>query len=120
MTGAPLAAPPKWDDLPLVKLLSEPYKGTLGRVYNYLRPLLSTRPLGSEEFTDHDLKHSARVVQRIGQLLPKHGAELRQSELYVLLLAALLHDSGMWTPREEAQQLLSDADFRQYCREHYP
>ena len=118
MNHARLSRGPKWEDLPLTKLLSDPYASALQRVYNHVEPLLRTRPLGAEEFTDHDLEHSARLVQRIGQILPGKGSELNQPELYILLLAALLHDSGMWTPREEAHDLLKDPEFRNYCDTH--
>ena len=71
MSQARLSRGPKWEDLPLVKHLAGPYANALERVYNHVEPLLRTRPLGAEEFTDHDLEHSARLVQRIGQILPK-------------------------------------------------
>ena len=111
---------PAWDDLPLVKLLEAPYDAALNRVCTCVAPLLGTRPLGGEEYTDHDLNHSARVVQRIGAVLPNRGRELNQPELYIVLLAALLHDAGMWTSREEAEQLRSDPQFRKHCQDHWP
>lgn len=103
----------------MVKCLDAPYAGALQRVYNHVAPLLGTRPLGAEEYTDHDINHSTRVVQRIGRILPKKGAELNQPELYILLLSVLLHDAGMWTTREEANALRSDPEFQKYCRRHW-
>lgn len=103
----------RWNDTDLVRALQAPYDESLRRVYSYVEPLLGKRPIGAEEYTDHDLKHSARVVQRIGQLLPP-DARLNQSELYILLLAALLHDAGMWVRKEEALQLIRDDDFKEF------
>src|SRR3982074_906182 len=90
-----LITAPDWRTLDLVKRLKQPYKSRLETVYNFVKPLAGIRPLGNEEFTDHDLAHSARIVERIGKLLPK-SARLNQPELYILLLSALLHDFGMW------------------------
>ena len=117
--SALLSQIPHWNDLPLVKLLDQSYAEALKRVYSYVEPLLGSRPLGAEEFTDHNLKHSTRIVQRIGQTLPQKGKELNQPELYILLLSALLHDAGMWTTREEASELRSDQEFKKYCSRHF-
>lgn len=117
--SALLSQIPQWDDIPLVKLLDQPYAEALRRVYSYVAPLIGSRPLGAEEFTDHDLHHSSRIVQRIWQILPRKGAELNQPELYILLLSALLHDAGMWTTREEANELRADQEFKKYCSRHF-
>jgi hypothetical protein len=112
-----LITTPDWLALDLVKKLKDPYKARLQTVYNFIKPLAAIRPLGNEEFTDHDLAHSARIVARIGKLLPA-GAKLNQPELYILLLAALLHDFGMWVARSEARRWLEDEEFLAYCRQH--
>jgi Histidine kinase-, DNA gyrase B-, and HSP90-like ATPase len=114
-----LITSPDWWTLDLVKQLKEPYKDRLKTVYNFIKPLAGIRPLGNEEFTDHDLAHSARIVERIGKLLPK-SSKLNQPELYILLLAALLHDLGMWVARSEASQWLNDEDFLAHCRRYQP
>ena len=116
MPKSTLVPPPDWSRLDLVSKLKEPYKGALKRVYQFVRPLMMS-PLGGEEFTDHDIDHTARVTERIGRILPKN-ARLNQSELYVLLLASLLHDWGMWTSKTEAHALLDDAEFVRYFEKH--
>ena len=113
-----LVTGPEWRDLNLVKRLEPKYRSRIETVYNFIKPLAGIRPLGNEEFTDHDLAHSARIVERIGKLLPK-GAKLNQPELYVLLLAALLHDFGMWVARSDAAKWLEDENFLQYCRRQH-
>ena len=77
----------RWDELELVMKLEQPYSAALTRVYSQVRPLLGTRPFGAEEYTDHDIQHSTRVVQRIAQILPE-DVQLNQPELYILLLSA--------------------------------
>ena len=103
-----------------MRQLAEPYGSALTRVYRYVLPLAKGRPLGSEEFTDHDIAHSTRLVERMGRLLPS-DVQLNQPELYVLLLGALLHDLGMWIPRDEAHHLLTteDHDFFSFCRRYH-
>src|SRR3984893_8625953 len=115
LPDSPLIAP-DWRTLHLVNRLKQPYKARLETVYNFIKPLAGIRPLGNEEFTDHDLAHSARIVERIGKLLPK-SAKPNQLELYILLLAALLHDIGMWVARSEAAKWLEDEDeeFLAWC-----
>src|SRR5262249_28154992 len=112
-----LITAPYWRTLDLVRRLKSPYSHRIQTVYNFIKPLAAIRPLGNEEFTDHDLAHSTRVVERIGKLLPK-SAKLNQPELYILLLAALLHDFGMWVARSEVAKLWDDEEFLDYCQRH--
>ncbi len=105
----------QWNDTDLVRALAGPYDEAVRRVHAFVEPLLDKRPIGAEEFTDHDLNHSVRLVQRIRQILPA-DATLNQSELYIVLLAALLHDAGMWVRKDEALQLLHDDEFKDFHR----
>ena len=107
-------APVEWPELSIVKLLDPTYREWFHRVRNCVTPLLGTRPLGAEEFIDHDVQHSARVLQRIGEILPDH-TKLNQPELYILALAALLHDAGLWTSKQEALQQYQSQEFRDSC-----
>jgi|GEM_PF-7068370 len=109
---------PDWNSLKLVTELqqkSPSFHARLTTVADYVKPLLGhTRPIGSEEFTDHDFAHSTRIAHRIAQILPS-TCTLNGSELYLLLLAVLLHDSGMWGPKEEVLKLPDDASFREWA-----
>lgn len=108
-----------WKNLPIIKQMGEPYQSTVNRRHDYVRPLLGIRPIGAEEFTDHDIRHSTRVLERITQILPDN-ARLNDAEIYVLTLAALLHDSGMWTSKQEALSLLESDDFALFCDQSCP
>lgn len=103
----------EWNDLRMVNALEPRFAEALRRVYDYVTPVLATRPLGAEEYTDHDVQHSARVLERVAQILPA-GTELNQPELYILSMAALLHDAGLWSSREEVVGLLENPEFRKY------
>jgi hypothetical protein len=111
----------QWKKLLLVKdLTDQDYSSSLHLVFKFLEPLMGrTRPLGGEEFTDHDIVHSARIVYRVGQVLLNRKL-LNQAELYLFLLAALLHDAGMWVPREEANMMLEDLAFLRWAETAAP
>lgn len=104
----------EWYDLPWVKSLSQKYGATVLVVAQRVEPLLRTRAVGLEEFTDHDLGHSIRIVQRATAIVPE-GHPLQPTEMQVFLLAALLHDIGMWTSKAEALSTLDDQAFRAQC-----
>jgi hypothetical protein len=111
----------QWKKLLLVKQLTDQdYSSSLHLVFNFLEPLTGrTRPPGAEELTDHDIVHSARIVYRVGEILLNRKM-LTQTELYLFLLAALLHDAGMWVPREEANAMLGNANFLQWAGDEAP
>ena len=115
------SSPQELWELPLVKLLTDKsYSAKIRLVFEHLEPLTGrTRPFGSEAFTDHDLLHSARIIFRLGQVLGKEP-ELTQTELYLLLLAALLHDAGMWVRHDEALAMWKDAKFRDWAKDSSP
>lgn len=77
---------------------------------NDLAPLLIWRPIGLEEYTDHDLNHCFRVAQAIGSILPDDFI-LNYNELNILIYAILFHDLGMWTKKCEVESALSDSEF---------
>src|SRR5262245_25532835 len=104
MGDSTLVPAAEWLQLRLVRQLNEDYRASLTRVYRFVLPIAKARPLGSEEFTDHDIAHSTRLAERMGKIIPLE-VQLNQPELYVVLLAALLHDIGMWMPRQEALDL---------------
>ncbi|MAS96472.1 MAG: hypothetical protein CMO55_25060 [Verrucomicrobiales bacterium] len=112
-----------WESLVLVQKLKDADSALYGKVasvYQYVEPLLGrTRPLGAEQFTDHDLAHGRRVLRRIGQILPE-SATLGAKELYILLVAVLLHDSGMWGTKEEVLALKEDDEFKNWAKRYMP
>ncbi|HKS23129.1 MAG TPA: ATP-binding protein [Thermoanaerobaculia bacterium] len=58
-------------------------------------------------------------MERIGQILPP-SVKLNEPERYILLVAALLHDLGMWIPKQEALAQLDNAEFVQFANQNYP
>ena len=58
-------------------------------------------------FTDHTLLHSLSVTNLANQMLGREVEKLNAEEIYILLMAAALHDVGM---------AVSDRDFEQFLR----
>lgn len=81
-----------------------------------IAPLLGWRPIGLEEYTDHDLNHCFRILQALSNIIPD-GFQFNQNELEILIYAILLHDLGMWTARSEVDNAINDNDFVNYLRE---
>ena len=80
---------------------------------NDLAPLLVWRPIGLEEYTDHDLNHCYRVAQAIGSILPDDFI-LNYNELNILIYSIVFHDLGMWTKKCEIESALSDDEFMRF------
>ena len=63
-------------ELDTVVSLRQAYQEALNRLYNYIEPLMRGRPPGNEEFSDHDVQHSARVLANIERILPDGAVKL--------------------------------------------
>ena len=108
----------EWERLRLVKDLVAGQDGQeawydVSETAKHLAPVLGWRPPGLEEFTDHDLDHSYRILRAIGTILPESFI-LNRNELLLLLYAALYHDLGMWTPKREVETALQDESFSDF------
>ena len=55
------------------------------------------------EYTGHDIGHVNRVLEKIYMLLGESIDKINCEELYLLLMAALFHDSGMVVSRDDHQ-----------------
>lgn len=65
-------------------------------------------------FTDHSLKHSERIIYYIGRLLRSEQLTLlTDTELFLFIAAALVHDIGMVVTDLEAQALRQDPKFQE-------
>ncbi len=74
-------------------------------------PLLSRIPVVFKQYTEHDLGHSRNLIDLMGRFIPPDTLRnLNALELSLLVIAALLHDIGMFvTDAEKSDVLLSDA-----------
>ncbi|HEU0301371.1 MAG TPA: hypothetical protein VFR37_18075 [Longimicrobium sp.] len=82
-------------------------------------PLLKRIPLTFRQYTDHDIEHSRNVIDLMGRFIPEETRkELNAIEISMLLLAALLHDVGMYVTDEEKARTLASEEFRSFMATH--
>lgn len=76
------------------------------------------------DYTDHTELHSLSVIDYCNQLIGSQIEKLNADELYVLLMACYLHDSGMGITREMCDEFSGRIDFGDYFdthpKEEYP
>jgi hypothetical protein len=82
-------------------------------------PLLKRIPLTFRQYTEHDVEHSRNVAALMGRFIP-HATlrELNAVELAILLLAALLHDLGMYVTDQEKAQVLASEEYGLFAASH--
>lgn len=104
-----------WESLSLVKRLKQKDENAwydIKCVIEEISPLLSWRPEGLEEYTDHDLNHCYRIAQALGHIIPSESDfDLNKHELQILLYSIVLHDLGMWTKKCETEIALQNDGF---------
>ena len=71
-----------------------------------IQQILNKTGLRFPDYTDHSLKHSETVMEYCEYLI-EDIADLSGNELYILLLACILHDVGM---------AVTDAQLGEYCK----
>ncbi|MGN0483441.1 MAG: hypothetical protein ACI4HI_07800 [Lachnospiraceae bacterium] len=70
-------------------------------------------------YTDHTALHSLEVIAFCNELIGKEQvAELNADELYVLLMSAYLHDSGMGISEKDYEEFRKSIDFGTYFTEN--
>jgi hypothetical protein len=75
------------------------FAGALSSASSEISPLLEYIRLSFPAFPNHGFDHSLRILTRLGQILRPSAIEaLNSTEIFCLILAVLLHDSGMIAP----------------------
>ncbi len=72
-----------------------------------ITPILQQYISHFPEYTDHSINHSWIVLRYAIELLDDGISKLNEDELYVLIMAALLHDIGM-SPSKKMQDTLKE------------
>ncbi len=87
-------------------------QGIVASVADFIGPALQRIPLTFRQYTEHDFRHCRNLVEHMGDFIPPHTlAKLNALELSLLILAALLHDSGMIVGDEEKLKTLESPEF---------
>jgi len=74
--------------------------------------LLEDIPKTFKQYTLHDIRHCCNVIDLMGRFIPKDTLEkLNPLELTILILTALLHDTGMIVSDQEKKVFLDSKEF---------
>lgn len=69
-------------------------------------------------FTDHTALHSIEVIDFCNKIIDTNIDALNTDEIYVLLMAAYLHDTGMGVTMSDYEQMKERIDFGNYFDTH--
>ncbi|MCD8104578.1 MAG: hypothetical protein LUF35_06160 [Lachnospiraceae bacterium] len=69
-------------------------------------------------YTDHTALHSLEVIDFCNALIGEQIHQLNADEIYVLLMSAYLHDSGMGITEKDYQEFLRQIPLGEYRRLH--
>lgn len=84
-------------------------------VANIAEPLLARISHTFRQYTGHDLAHSLNIIDMMGRFVPPSTLKkLNALELAMVMLAALLHDGGMYLSEAERQSFLDNEDYHIY------
>lgn len=66
-------------------------------------------------YTDHSMDHTMKVLEIASELLTQKELEcLNSDELYILMMACILHDVGMCIPEKKIEDLCSHEEYKFY------
>jgi hypothetical protein len=78
-------------------------------------PLLERIPVTFRQYTEHNIGHSRNLISLMGKFIPtKTQKILNALEIAVLLLAAILHDLGMFVTDAERTEFLGSDEFERF------
>jgi len=83
-----------------------------------LQYVLSNYKLLFPDFTDHSELHSLNVIDFSNRLIADQINRMNADEIYVLLLGAYLHDTGMGITKEDFVDFSNQIDFGDYFETH--
>ncbi len=66
------------------------------------------------DYTDHSFLHTMNVINYCNQLIGNNIEALNCGEIYVLMMAAALHDTGMGISETDYEEFISEKRFEDY------
>jgi molecular chaperone HtpG len=112
-----------FDDLPLLGLLRQQDPTLYGRLLETRRMAqrwLGYIPATFPHYTQHSVEHSDAIAEQMSRLLFTDGdpsrpvLHLSPVEVYILLVAAYLHDAGMVVSDSEKTQILASQEWESF------
>lgn len=83
-----------------------------------MQTILSNYKLIFPDFTDHTELHSLNIIDFCNQLTVDQIDKLNADEIYVLLLSAYFHDTGMGVSHNDFVEFSKNIDFGNYFETH--
>ncbi len=83
-----------------------------------LQHILSNYRLIFPEYTDHSELHSLTVIDFCNRLIGDQVTSLNADEIYILLMGAYFHDTGMGVSEKDFGEFSGQIDFGDYFRTH--
>lgn len=71
-------------------------------------------------FTDHTMLHSVNIINYCNALIAENIKHLNADEIYVLLMSAYLHDSGMGISKNDYETFCRNIGIENYSKAHTP
>lgn len=66
------------------------------------------------EYTDHSLLHTMNIIEYCNILIGDNLLKMNAGEIYVMLMAAALHDTGMGISEKDYDEFIANPDFTDY------
>lgn len=101
-----------------LKELDENFHQRFSNVVYSMQFVLNRYKMIFPTFTDHSLVHSINVVDFCNQIIGDQLDKLNVDEIYILLLASYLHDTGMGISMNEYEDFSKKIDFKDFFLTH--
>lgn len=84
----------------------------------HLLDVLDNYQMNFPFFTDHTMLHSVNIINFCNALIAENIKHLNADEIYVLLMSAYLHDSGMGISKNDYEIFCRNIDIENYLKAH--
>ena len=94
----------------LMKECPELHKRYCNSLFASVRVLVNYRAI-FPDYTDHSYLHTMNIINYCNKLIGKNIYSMNCGEIYVLIMAAALHDTGMGISANDYREFMSKYDF---------
>lgn len=94
----------------LMKECPELHKRYCNSLFASVRVLVNYRAI-FPDYTDHSYLHTMNIINYCNRLIGKNIYSMNCGEIYVLMMAAALHDTGMGISVNDYREFMSENDF---------
>lgn len=95
--------------------LHKKYSGSLFVLVRLLTKYRAVFP----DYTDHSYLHTMNVLEYCNKLMGDNIEKLNCGEIYVLMMASALHDTGMGISEKDYEEFISEERFKEYLQRNH-